>query len=294
MSAASPGSLEELVGVLGVAADWVAVAGGTDLLVRTPEERAALIPTLDLLRVPELQGIADEGDTWRVGATTSFTAIREHTALAKDLPILAQAAGVVGGWQIQNRATLGGNMANASPAGDSLPVLLALEAQLTLVGPDGDREVAYSAFHTGYRQTALARNEVIGWIRIPKPPADSVQRYRKVGTREAQAISKIVVALERTQERERVVGGAPGRGQRGRHPGTAPAGRAGMFPGYADRGTLRPGWAGRRQRGHPDRRCAIHGRLPSPRPGTGGAAHAPRSVAGRLGPPRPRLPLGRR
>ncbi len=195
MSAASPGSLEELRGVLGVAADWVAVAGGTDLLVRTPEERAALIPTLDLLRVPELQGIADEGDTWRVGATTSFTAIREHTALAKDLPILAQAAGVVGGWQIQNRATLGGNMANASPAGDSLPVLLALEAQLTLVGPDGDREVAYSAFHTGYRQTALARNEVIGWIRIPKPPADSVQRYRKVGTREAQAISKIVVAL---------------------------------------------------------------------------------------------------
>ena len=110
-------------------------------------------------------------------------------------PALVDAAGQVGGWQIQNRATLGGNLANASPAGDSLPVLLALDATVIAAGHQGFREIPYFGFHVAYRKTALQPGEIIVRIRLPHLPEGSIQTFRKVGTREAQAISKVVVAL---------------------------------------------------------------------------------------------------
>ena len=111
---------------------------------------------------------------------------------------------MVGGWQIQNRATLGGNMANASPAGDSLPVLLALDALVVAAGARGLREIPYAEFHTGYRKTALQPGEIVASVRLPYLPQGWVQAFRKVGTREAQAISKIVVATVGRLENGRI------------------------------------------------------------------------------------------
>jgi CO/xanthine dehydrogenase FAD-binding subunit len=130
-----------------------------------------------------------------IGATTTFSEIGRHPEIREHLPALAEAAAQIGGWQIQNRATLGGNIANASPAGDSLPVLLALDAVVVAAGPRGFEEIPYGSFHVGYRKTALAPGQIVARVRIPCPPPGTMQRFRKVGTRGAQAISKVVVAM---------------------------------------------------------------------------------------------------
>ena len=113
------------------------IAGCTDLMVRGPEALHRMDRVIDLLGVPELRGIREVDGGLEIGATTSFSEIRSSAAVRAAFPILAEAAALVGGWQIQNRATLGGNMANASPAGDSLPVLLALDAIVVAAGAGG-------------------------------------------------------------------------------------------------------------------------------------------------------------
>jgi CO/xanthine dehydrogenase FAD-binding subunit len=173
----------------------VPVAGCTDLMVRGIEALHQIDRVLDLLGVDELKGIREIDGGVEIGATTTFSEIRRSPVIRAAFPALADAAGQVGGWQIQNRATLGGNLANASPAGDSLPVLLALNATVELASAAGLRQVPYDDFHTGYRKTALRPGEILARVRIPRPPAGSVQAFRKVGTREAQAISKVVVAM---------------------------------------------------------------------------------------------------
>ena len=191
----SPGSLAEARRALAGDPELVPVAGGTDLMVADRLRRAALSRVLDLTRLPELRGVAEVEGGLEIGAATPFHALRDHAEVRRRFPALAAAAAVVGGWQIQERATLGGNVANASPAGDSLPVLLALEAVVVADGPGGEREIPYERFHLGYRRTALEPGELIVRIRLADPPAGSRQAFRKVGTREAQAISKVVVAL---------------------------------------------------------------------------------------------------
>jgi len=200
----SPPSLAEAVRILGEHPDLVPVAGCTDLMVGEPETRLGFPGVLDLNRIPEIRGIEETGAGVRIGAATTFTEIGAHPGIRERYPILAEAASVVGGWQIQNRATLGGNMANASPAGDSLPVLLALGATAVLAGAGGERRVPYDEFHVGYRKTALGPGEIVARVELPPPP--EVQRFRKVGTREAQAISKVVVALAASRERGRLAG----------------------------------------------------------------------------------------
>ncbi len=190
-----PRSLEEAMRVLAEVPGVRPLAGCTDLMVGASERPIELDAVMDLTRLPELRGVERKDGEWHIGAATTFTAIRRAPGLAEALPALAMAASAIGGWQIQNRATLGGNMANASPAGDSLPVLLALEAAVVLVGPRGTRMVPYDRFHLDYRKTALAPGEIIGWVRIPDPPRGSIQSFRKVGTREAQSISKVVLAM---------------------------------------------------------------------------------------------------
>jgi carbon-monoxide dehydrogenase medium subunit len=150
---------------------------------------------LDLTRIPELRGIEFVDGWLDFGAATTFSELRLNEHVVECFPILAEVASTIGGWQIQNRATVGGNIANASPAGDSLPVLLALDAELTLAGVDGQRKVRYSEMHRGYRKTKLRPGELIVRIKLPVPRPHMVQRFRKVGTREAQAISKVVLAF---------------------------------------------------------------------------------------------------
>ena len=199
-TAYAPESLPEALDLLAEDPARRPLAGCTDLMVASPEERRALGETIDLLRLPELRGIREAGDgAIEIGAAVPFSEIRRTTLLQERFPSLVAAAGVVGGWQIQNRGTMGGNAVNASPAGDSLPALLALEAGVVLARRSGDRteerEVPYREFHRGYRRTALEAGELVVRFRLPRPPEGSVQVFRKVGTRQAQAISKVVLAL---------------------------------------------------------------------------------------------------
>lgn len=195
MIALRPQSLDEAVRYLEEDPALVPTAGCTDLMVRGPEALHLMDRVIDLLGVPELRGIREVDGGLEIGATASFSEIRRSAPVRAAFPILAEAASMIGGWQIQNRATLGGNMANASPAGDSLPVLLALDAVVVAAGTRGLREIPYADFHTGYRKTALQPGEIVARVRLPYRPEGGFQSFRKVGTREAQSISKVVVAL---------------------------------------------------------------------------------------------------
>ena len=170
------------------------VAGGTDLLVQLTGELG--VPpdrVINLWRLDELRGIGMRGDAVELGALTTYTDIRRSPICREHLPALVDAAATIGAAQIQNRGTLGGNAMNASPAGDTLPVLLALDAVLVLGAAGGEREIPAASFWPAYRRTAARPDELLVRVRIPLG-AGREQRFRKVGTRRAQAISKVVVA----------------------------------------------------------------------------------------------------
>jgi CO/xanthine dehydrogenase FAD-binding subunit len=194
----TPASLEEAFAILaGSTADAqiTAIAGGTDVMVRiTGEIGAPPARMIDLSRLEELRGIASDGGALVLGARTTYAEIRRSDVCREHLPTLVEAAATIGAAQIQNRGTLGGNIANASPAGDTLPVLLALDATFEIGGPRGTRTVAASDFWVAYRRTALAPDELLLRVRIPIGGGREA-RFRKIGTRRAQAISKVVLAV---------------------------------------------------------------------------------------------------
>ena len=168
------------------------LAGATDLYVALNFGTLGASRFVDLWPLDELRGIAPLDRGLRIGALTTFTAILRSPLVAERLPILADAARQIGGAQIQNRATLGGNIANASPAGDSLPVLAVADAVVVLRSSSGERRVRFTSFYTGYRASVMRAEELIVAIEIPA--VEGRQWYRKVGTRAAQAISKVVMA----------------------------------------------------------------------------------------------------
>jgi CO/xanthine dehydrogenase FAD-binding subunit len=171
------------------------IAGGTDLMVAlTGELGEPPVRMVDLWGIDALRGITLDGDGVSLGALTTYTEIRRSPLCREHLPGLVEAAATIGAAQIQNRGTLGGNAANASPAGDTLPVLLAMDAVFVLGSARGERTVPAREFWPAYRRTALAPDELILRIRIPFAPGQEV-RFRKVGTRRAQSISKVVMAL---------------------------------------------------------------------------------------------------
>jgi xanthine dehydrogenase small subunit len=171
------------------------IAGGTDLMVAlTGELGQPPDRILDLWGLDELRGITLDGDTITLGALTTYTEIRRSDVCREHLPVLVEAAATIGAAQIQNRGTLGGNVVNASPAGDTLPVLLAADASFVVGSARGERTIAAADFWPGYRQTALAPDELLLRIRIPLFAGREL-RFRKVGTRRAQSISKVVLAL---------------------------------------------------------------------------------------------------
>jgi CO/xanthine dehydrogenase FAD-binding subunit len=147
---------------------------------------------VDLWGLDELRGIEVRDDAIVLGALTTYMDVRRHPVASTELAMLAQAARETGGVAIQNRGTLGGNIANASPAADSPPALLAYGAEVELVSSRGVRRVPYASFHTGYKQTAAAPSELVARVIVPR--ADRVCLYRKVGPRRAQAISKVCFA----------------------------------------------------------------------------------------------------
>lgn len=205
-----PRSLGDAVKMLRDEGPLVPMAGCTDLYVAL--NFGTLRPTrfLNLWNLDSLRGIEVRGATLRVGALTTYTDIISSAAVRRRLPMLAAAAREIGGVQIQNRGTLGGNVANASPAGDTLPVLLAADAVVELRSAAGTRRVPMTSFYTGYRQSVARPDELIVGFEIPAVRGQ--QWFRKVGTRAAQAIAKIVVAgvwdSARTDPRPRLAMGS--------------------------------------------------------------------------------------
>ena len=170
-------------------------AGGTDLMVLVNAGAETPGRFVDLSRLGELAGVVEHADHLDLGALCTYTELLEHPVVSGTLPNLARAAELTGAVAIQNRGTLGGNIGNASPAADALPCLLAYDAALVLVSARGSRVVPYAGFHVGYKELDLAPDELIARILVPRPPAGSVHFFRKVGTRQAQAIAKVNLAL---------------------------------------------------------------------------------------------------
>ncbi len=171
------------------------LAGATDLYVAVNFGTLEATRFLDLWGLDPLRRITLRDDILRIGALATYTTLIRSRLVRRRLPILASAAREVGGMQIQNRGTLGGNVANGSPAGDTLPVLAVAEAAVMLRSVDEERRVPFGDFYTGYRATVRRPDELIVAFEIP--PVEGRQWFRKVGTRAAQAISKVVMAAVR-------------------------------------------------------------------------------------------------
>jgi len=190
-----PRSLDQALRLLRDEGPLVPVAGCTDLFVGFHFGTVSNRRFLDLQGLRALRGIRLRGETLVIGALATYTDLIRSPLVRRRLPILAEAARTVGSPQIQNRGTLGGNIANASPAGDTLPVLAVAEAAVVLRNAEGERRVSLGAFYTGYRETLMRSDELI--VAVEVPPIEGRQWFRKVGTRAAQAISKVVMAAVR-------------------------------------------------------------------------------------------------
>jgi CO/xanthine dehydrogenase FAD-binding subunit len=173
---------------------WRAFAGGTDLMVLFEAGALAHKKFLSVWHLKELKGVEVAGEHVTLGALTTYAEVQRHEVLRREFPALYEAARETGGWAIQNRGTVGGNIANASPAADSPPALLAYDAEIELVSSDRARWVSYDQFHTGYKQTVMRADELISRVRLPRTRGGLKSYYRKVGTRRAQAISKVCLA----------------------------------------------------------------------------------------------------
>ena len=190
----SPATLGEALEVM-ASGGFRPLAGGTDLMVQLEADVVdAPAAVLDLWRLGELRGVSYDGYDVAIGAITTWTELRHSPVVRARLPALAEAAATIGAAQIQNRGTIGGNICNASPAGNSLPVLLAVDATFDVGSVAGQRSIPAREFWTGYRQTALRPDELLLRVRFPVERGRRT-RFRKVGGRAAQAISKVVMAL---------------------------------------------------------------------------------------------------
>jgi xanthine dehydrogenase small subunit len=170
------------------------IAGGTDLMVLMNAHMLDASDFLDIWQVDELRGISDEGDHLRIGALTTYTQLINSPFVKQHAPSLVAASRTIGAIQIQNRGTIGGNVVNASPAGDSLPVLAAFDAEIEIGSARGVRVAAFNQFYTGYRRTVLEPDELVIAVRLAKLKEGERDFFWKVGTRRAQAISKTVLA----------------------------------------------------------------------------------------------------
>jgi len=173
---------------------WTPVAGGTEVMVQFGAGRLAAQRLVSIRELRELRTIAERGDELHVGAGCTYTDLRRSSVIASEFPMLSTAAAWTGSIANQNRGTIGGNIVNASPAADSLPALLVYEAELILISTRGERRVPYLDFHTGYKQTLLRPDELIRAIVLPRRYSGYVSCSRKVGPRNAQAISKLCTA----------------------------------------------------------------------------------------------------
>ena len=191
----APGSLNGVLALLAESpGEFLPIAGGTESMVAFGAGRLQATKLVSLWGLRELRFISATAETLTIGAGSTFTDIRRHPIIASDFPLLAQAASWTGSIANQNRGTLGGNIVNGSPAADSPPALLAYDAELELISVRGSRRVTYDGFHLSYKKTALAVDELVFAIHLLRRFDGYVQYTRKVGPRNAQAISKVAIA----------------------------------------------------------------------------------------------------
>jgi CO/xanthine dehydrogenase FAD-binding subunit len=175
---------------------WLPIAGGTELMVLFSAGRLPQHNLINLWNLTELTRIQVQQDAVIIGGGCTFAQIRSHPVIASEFPLLVRAATWIGGIANQNRATLAGNLANASPAADSSPALLACVAEIELISVRGSRRLPYADFHLSYKRTALMPGELIYAIHLPRRFAGWCSYSRKVGARNAQAISKVCIAAQ--------------------------------------------------------------------------------------------------
>ncbi|MFG0251498.1 MAG: FAD binding domain-containing protein [Phycisphaerales bacterium JB038] len=200
-----PTTLDEACDLLAGQPDAVPIAGGTDLLVHWPVRFAALEQTyLDLSALAPLRGVRWTDETLVLGALTTYWDLITDPAVAASFPLLVQAARSIGSIQIQARGTWGGNIMHASPAADGVTALMAYDAVLRLQSTDGVEEVPLAEFYRGYKIMRRRPEQLLTEIRLPRRSYD-VQQFHKVGTRRAQAISKVGLAMTRRAADWRVV-----------------------------------------------------------------------------------------
>ncbi|HKZ02457.1 MAG TPA: xanthine dehydrogenase family protein subunit M [Pyrinomonadaceae bacterium] len=191
----TPASLDQALELLAQGPGrWKAFAGGTDLMVLLEAGKLPHRNYVNISSLSELRGVNVMDEWVQVGGLATYSEIQAHRLLADEFPLLCQAASETGGLAIQNRGTIGGNIVNASPAADSPPALLAYDAQLELLSVRGKRNVPYSQFHLGYKRIDLRDDELLASVHLPRSGQKLAQYYKKVGTRRAQAISKVCLA----------------------------------------------------------------------------------------------------
>ncbi len=191
----APGNLAAVLDLIAAApGEWTAIAGGTELMVAYAAGRLSATKLVSLWGVPELHFIEARTDTVAIGAGITFCDLRKDAIIGAEFPLVAKASSWIGAIANQSRATLGGNLVNGSPAADSSPALLVYDAEIELVSTRGKRRMPYADFHTGYKQNAMAADELLYAVHLPRRFAQHKQYLRKVGTRRAMAISKVALA----------------------------------------------------------------------------------------------------
>lgn len=191
-----PSSLDEALRAMRDDGPLTPLAGCTDLYVALNFGTLEPRRFISLWSVDELRTIEKSDHVLRIGALATYASIIQSKLVRKRLPMLVSAAKEIGGVQIHNRGTIGGNVANGSPAGDTLPVLAAADAVVVMRSVDSERRVPLTQFYSGYRSNVLRVDELI--VALEVPAVHGKQWFRKVGTRAAQAISKIVMAAVRS------------------------------------------------------------------------------------------------
>jgi carbon-monoxide dehydrogenase medium subunit len=177
-------------------ADARLLMGGTDLFPGLREGRLRPRLVIDLKSLPHLRQLTyDEERGLNVGAAVTMNKLANHPLIQERYPILAQAAGAVASYQIRNRATIGGNLCNASPCADTAPACLVLEAELVAYGPQGERYIPAAEFFRGPGQTALQPAEMLFAIRLPPPPSGVAARYMKLGRCKTGDLSLVGVSV---------------------------------------------------------------------------------------------------
>lgn len=196
-----PSALEILAREPGV---WKPFAGGTDLMVLFEAGKLAQRKFMSIWKLQDLRQIETRPDAIAIGALSTYSDIQRNEVLQREFPLMCRAALETGSIATQNRGTLGGNIANASPAADSPPALLVYDAEIELISGKGTRRLPYRDFHTGYKKMRMRDDELIGRIHLNRSVKQNKQYYRKVGTRRAQAISKICFAAGGSVEGGRI------------------------------------------------------------------------------------------